>query len=194
MTLIPRGAATIVSSFLVGRLVARMDSRLIILAGIVLTAAGFLIMAGLSPQADNRLIMFAAFVQGVGQGTFFVPISTIAFATLAPQLRTEAAAAFGLIRNMGTSVGVSLVAMMHSASAYRAQSLLGEHLTEEAFAGRALTPGGAPDPAAQADLAVLARELARQADLLAYVNTFHLMAAVCAVAVPLLLLLRPPPR
>lgn len=192
MSLIPRGLATIASSFVVGRLVSRVDSRLLILVGIALTAAGFLIMAGVSPQADNHLIMVAAFVQGIGQGTFFVPISTIAFATLAPGLRTEAAAATGLLRNMGTSVGVSLVAMVHSASAYRAQSLIGDNLTESAFAGRAMTPGGASDLSAQTDLAVLAREIARQADLLAYVNTFYLMAMLCALAVPLLLLLRPP--
>ena len=194
MTLVPRGLATIASSFVVGRLVARVDSRLLILIGIVLTAAGFLIMAGVSPQADNRLIMLAALVQGAGQGTFFVPISTIAFASLSPHLRTEGAAAAGLLRNMGTSVGLSLVAMTHSAGAYRAQSLIGENLTEGAFAARGLSPGGAAELSTQTDLALLAREIARQADLLAYVNTFYLMALLCALAAPLLLLLRPPRR
>ncbi len=187
MTLIPRGLATIASSFVVGRLVTRVDARLLILSGIVLTAAGFLIMAGISPQADNRLIMTAALVQGIGQGTFFVPVSTIAFATLAPHLRTEAAAASGLLRNMGTSVGVSVVAMTHSAGAYRAQSQLGENLTEGAFAARSLAPG----VTAETELATLGQEIARQADLLAYVNTFQVMVVVCVLAVPLVLLLRP---
>ena len=193
-TLIPRGLATIAASFVVGRLVARIDSRLIILAGIVLTAGGFVIMAGISPQADNRLIMLAAFIQGLGQGTFFVPISTIAFATLAPHLRTEGAAAVGLIRNMGTSVGVSLVAMVHSAGLYRFESRLGENLTEDALAARSAAAGAVADPTRPSDLLIMAREIARQADLLAYVNTFYLMAMLCAVAAPLVLLLRPPRR
>jgi DHA2 family multidrug resistance protein len=187
-TLIPRGLATIGASFIVGRLVAHVDSRLIILVGIALTAAGFLMMAGISPQADNRLMLAAAFVQGVGQGTFFVPISTIAFATLAPHLRTDAAAAMGLMRNMGTSIGVSVVTMMHSASAYRSQDILAQNITDDVMAARAIDVGS------QADLLALTRELARQADLLAYVNTFYLMALVCAAAVPLLFLLRPPRR
>ena len=112
VSLIPRGIATIVSSFLVGRLMGRVDARLIILAGMILTAAGLLMMAGVSPQADNRLVMMSSFIQGLGQGTFFVPVSTIAFSTLPPQLRTEGAAAMSVVRNMATSAGVSLVAMM----------------------------------------------------------------------------------
>jgi len=191
LTLIPRGVATILSAFLVGRLVARMDSRLILLAGMVLTAAGLLLMARISPLGDHRLIMTASFIQGLGQGTFFVPVATIAFTTLAPHLRTEAAAAMGLIRNLGTSMGVSIVAMMQSAGMRTSQERLSEHLTDEGFAARALQPGGAVDPSLQSDLLLLARELARQADLLAYVNTFHFMALLCALPIPLLLLLRP---
>lgn len=189
LTLIPRGLATIASSFLVGRLVGRVDSRLIILAGIGLTAAGLLIMAGVSPQADNRIVMASSLIQGLGQGTFFVPVTTTAFATLAPRLRTEGAAALGLIRNLGTSMGVSMVAMTQSAAAYRWRNVLAEHLGAD---GAALSVG--PTPAGgEADLALLATELTRQAELIAYVDTYRVMALLCAFSAPLLLLLRTRP-
>jgi DHA2 family multidrug resistance protein len=183
LTVLPRGAGTIASTFIVGRLMGRIDGRLIILVGIVLTAAGFVAMGGISPAGDNRLIMLASAIQGVGQGTFFVPVSTIAFATLAPRLRTDAAAAMGVIRNMGTSMGVSLVVAMQSANEMAARAALGAHLGEDVLAARTAE-------AASAELAVLARELARQADLVAYVNTFYFMAALCLLPLPVLLLLR----
>jgi DHA2 family multidrug resistance protein len=190
LSLIPRGVATILSAFVVGRLMGKVDSRLIVLSGLMFTAVGLYMMAGISPQADNRLIMTSSFIQGLGQGTFFVPVSTFAFATLAPTLRTEAAAALGLFRNLGTSMGVSLVAMVYSAGTYRSQSRIGDSVSPEAMAARALELGGAVAPGSEADLLAVARELSRQADLVAYVNTFHFMILLCALAAPLLLLLR----
>ena len=67
-------------------------------------------MTDFSPQMDGRPIVVSGVVQGLGLGLVFVPLSTLAFATLEPKFRAEAAALFSLVRNIGSSVGISIVA------------------------------------------------------------------------------------
>jgi DHA2 family multidrug resistance protein len=85
LVMAPRGVGTMISMLLVGRLVRVVDPRKLVVAGLLLTALSLWEMTGFSPQmdaADHPL----GVVQGLGLGLVFVPLSTVAFATLAPQL------------------------------------------------------------------------------------------------------------
>ncbi|HTM77495.1 MAG TPA: DHA2 family efflux MFS transporter permease subunit, partial [Devosia sp.] len=105
----PRGVGTMVSMILVGRLVSRFDARLLVLGGLLLSAYSLYMMTGFSLEMDQSLIMFSGFLQGVGLGFVFVPLSTLAFITIKPQYRVDATSFFSLIRNVGSGVGISLV-------------------------------------------------------------------------------------
>ena len=66
-------------------------------------------MTGFTPQMDDWLIIVSGVVQGLGLGLVFVPLSTVAFATLEARFRTDATSLFSLVRNIGSSIGISIV-------------------------------------------------------------------------------------
>ena len=86
-------------------------------------------MTGFSPAMDWRPLVVSGVVQGLGLGLVFVPLSTLAFATLEPRFRAEAAALFSLVRNIGSSVGISIVATMLAHNMVAARSDLVSKLT-----------------------------------------------------------------
>src|SRR5262249_16623169 len=107
--LAPRGVASLASSYLVGQLVGKVDARLLVGFGLAMCAVSFWQMSGLSPDMDTGLIVVSGLVQGFGSGFIFIPLSTMAFATLEPRLRAEATGFYNLARNLGGSVGISAV-------------------------------------------------------------------------------------
>ena len=109
LVLAPRGVGTMVSMIVVGRLVNKVDARLLILTGLSLTAISLWQMSQFSILMNSTPLVVSGVVQGMGLGLVFVPLSTIAFATLEPRFRADAASLFSLIRNIGSSVGISLV-------------------------------------------------------------------------------------
>ena len=129
MVLAPRGVGTMISMIVVGRLVGRVDARILIFAGLSLTAYSLWQMTGFSPAMDWRPLVVSGVVQGLGLGLVFVPLSTLAFATLEPRFRAEAAALFSLVRNIGSSVGISIVATMLAHNMVAARSDLVSKLT-----------------------------------------------------------------
>ena len=104
-----RGVGTFFAMMLVGRLLGKHDARLLILIGLILSTASLWVMVGWTPDTSSQAIAINSVVQGVGLGFVFVPLNTIAFATLPGALRTEGAALWTLIRNIGSSVGISIV-------------------------------------------------------------------------------------
>ena len=107
--LAPRGAGTMVAMMIVGRLVGKVDTRMLVLTGLALMAWSLHAMTQWNADVGVSDIIYTGVVQGVGLGFIFVPLSAIAFATLAPRYRNEGTAMFSLIRNLGSSVGISLV-------------------------------------------------------------------------------------
>jgi len=191
LILAPRGVGTMVSMLLVGRLVQRVDARLLILAGLSLTAWSLHLMTGFSMEMGQRPIVVSGVIQGLGLGLVFVPLSTVAFATLEPRLRTDAASLFSLMRNLGSSVGVSLVSTLLAQNTQIGHSSLAAHVTPMS---RALdgTPFAQLGEAGTAALAYLDAEVTRQATMIAYLDDFKLMMFVTLATAPLLLLLRRP--
>jgi DHA2 family multidrug resistance protein len=184
----PRGIGTMLAMMVVGRLVTKVDLRLIMMTGFTLTAIALWQMTHLTLDMDSHLIVVSGFVQGLGMGFTFVPLSAAAFATLAPQLRNEGTPIFSLLRNIGGSVGISIVQALLSRGSAQAHAQLASLVAPGNQGLLALPPGLGPDTAT--GLAMLNAEVSRQAALLAYINDFWIMMAVTVATIPLLLLIR----
>ena len=184
----PRGIGTMLAMIAVGRLVHRIDLRLIMGTGFALTALALWQMTHITLQMDSHLVIVSGFIQGLGIGFTFVPLSAAAFATLAPSLRNEGTPFYSLVRNIGGSVGISIVQALLSRGAAQAHADLAA-LVGPSNQGLALLPPGlgADTPAG---LALLNVEVTRQAALLAYISDFHIMMILTVASIPLLLLIR----
>jgi DHA2 family multidrug resistance protein len=101
MVTAPRGIGTMLAMIVVGRLVSKVDLRMIMATGFMLTAFSLWQMTHITLQMDSSLIVWSGFIQGLGIGFTFVPLSAAAFATLAPRLRNEGTPIFSLLRNIG---------------------------------------------------------------------------------------------
>src|SRR3546814_3990426 len=101
-----------IAMVVVGPMIKRVDARYLNLAGLMLDAILLYIMSGFSLGMDEMLIIESGFIQGLGTGLMFVPLSTIAFATLESRFRNEGAAMFNLIRNIGSAIGISALQAM----------------------------------------------------------------------------------
>jgi DHA2 family multidrug resistance protein len=194
LLLAPRGIGTMVAMIVVGRLLTRMDPRLPVLAGLLLTALSLYQMTGFSLGMDEWLVIRTGVVQGLGIGLVFPPLSTLTFATLPAQLRTEAAGLFSLMRNIGASVGISVVETLLARSIQINHAELAEHVNPYSGALRALPAGSLWNMHSLAGQQMLNAEINRQASMMAYIGDFKFMMLVTLAVVPLLFLLRNPHR
>jgi DHA2 family multidrug resistance protein len=141
---------------------------------------------------DDRLIVIGGALQGLGLGMVFVPLTTIVFATIPGSLRTDASSLFTLVRNIGSSVGISIIGAIQLNNIGAARSSLSEHIRPDNPIVAAL-----PQPfdvTSQTGLALLNGEVNRQAAMIAYVDAFFLTGILCLACVPMLLLVRSPRR
>jgi DHA2 family multidrug resistance protein len=189
----PRGFGTMVAMMIVGRLIGRVDSRVLMFFGLLLMAWSLYDMAQFNTNVGIYEVVYTGMIQGFGMGFIFVPLSTAAFATLAARYRAEGTAMFSLIRNIGMSIGISIVVTLLGREAQRSHAALSESITPF----RAALQG--PDvPALWSSLhgtglVALNSEVSRQALTVAYVNDFRFMLYMSFSALPLLLLMRKPP-
>ena len=107
MNMAPRGFAAAISMIVVAPMSKRLDLRVIILLGVVITAYGTWLFAGLSLDADEWAWMYPGIVQGFGMGLFFVPVSTLALSTIRQDWLAEGSGVFSFFRNLGTAIGIS---------------------------------------------------------------------------------------
>ncbi len=105
----PRGIGTMGAMLIVGQLVGWVDTRLLLAVGFGLTAWSFYEMTGWTPDVSQTTIIVNGVVQGAGLGFLFVPLSTVTLGTLPQEQRTEGAGLYNLSRNIGSSVGISVV-------------------------------------------------------------------------------------
>jgi DHA2 family multidrug resistance protein len=194
LVLAPRGIGTMFAMLAVGRLVTRVDTRLLVLFGLAMTTVSMWQMAGFTLDVGVKDIVVTGVVQGIGLGFIFVPLSTAAFATLHPRYRNEGTAMFSLIRNIGSSIGISLVVTVLGQRTQINHAGLGANLTPFREAMHAPWMPQIWNFATPAGTAALDGEVTRQAVMLAYLDDFRFMMIMTLLAVPLLLLLRPPPR
>ncbi|MCY6412638.1 DHA2 family efflux MFS transporter permease subunit [Acinetobacter sp. VNH17] len=191
MVTAPRGAGTMLAMMLVGRLSGKVDARLIMACGLGLTAFSLWQMTNFSLLMSENLIITSGFIQGFGIGLAYVPLSTLAFATLSPALRNEGTAFFNLLRNIGSAIGISIVQTLLTQNTQILHSHMVEHITpynlgDTAFYAHHLNPN------TQAGLQSINHMVTKQAAMIAYINDYKLMMVITLAVIPLLLLLRKP--
>lgn len=187
----PRGIGSFLGMIVVGRLIGRVDTRVLLLLGLGLSAVAFWQMQAFDLSMPTTPLVVSGLLQGFGIGMIFVPLSTLAFATVSPQLRAEAAAVNTLVRNIGSSVGISIMQAMVVANSQTMHSSLVAHVV--------------PSDPVVADgldrlssffgsfgLPMLNAEITRQATMVAYVDAFRLMLFIAIACMPVVFFLRPP--
>jgi len=188
LVLAPRGLGMMMGMMLMGRLTEKVDIRLLIGGGLAAMSFSLWQMSLFSLDVGPRDIIWTGFVQGLGLGSIFVPMGVITFATLDQRYRTEATALFSLVRNIGSSIGVSITFALLARNIQINHSEIGAHVT--AFTALTALPG----LDSQAMLALLDAQVNRQAASIGYINDFRFLMMVCIFAAPLLLLLKAPVR
>jgi len=186
----PRGLGTLVAMLFVGRAIGRVDTRLILFVGLVLSAASLWGMTKFDLSMTSTPLIVTGFFQGMGMGMIFVPLSTVAFATLPGALRAEASGISTLIRSLGSAVGISI---MNALAVYNTQAMHGSLAALTNPADPVVRAGMAGiDMSTEAGLLALNGEITRQAAMVAYVDDFRLMLVITIVCMPMLMFLRRP--
>jgi DHA2 family multidrug resistance protein len=196
LILAPRGVGTMIAMLMSTLIMERtvMSPRYLIVAGLSLITVSMWEMTGFTTDVTLAMIVRTGITQGVGLGLIFTPLSTLAFATLDPALRTDATSIFGLVRTIGSSLGISIVVTQLASNTQREHAALTEHI--HAF-NPLLQQGAATggwDIGSAHGLALLESEIARQAVQLAYIDDFQLIIVMTLLAIPSALLLRNPNR
>jgi DHA2 family multidrug resistance protein len=180
----PRGIGTLAAMFIVSRLMGKVDARLIIGAGFAITAVSLWQMTGFYLQMSSSIVVWSGLLQGLGTGFVFVPLAAITFATLAPKFRNEGTAMFSLMRNVGSSIGISGVETLLTRNSQLMHARLAESITPY---GGALN---GPSLTTAHGLAALNQSVSGQAAMISYNNDFKLMMVLTLCAIPLIFLLR----
>jgi MFS transporter, DHA2 family, multidrug resistance protein len=189
----PRGIGNLATIILCGRLATRVDARYLVAIGLVMQCWSFWVMTGWTPDISERELITTIAIQGAGLGLVFTPLQILAFATLAPHLRTEGAALFSLARNIGAAIGVSVTTSLLAHNTQALHEVIGASVNPFNRALQAL--GSANDwldPASRNGAAMLDRMVSHQAQIIAYINDYVLMIFTTMPALLLLLLMRRP--
>ena len=193
LLLVPRGVGIIVSMWVAGRLIARgVDPRLMVGVGLAIAAVTLWDMTTWTLMMGASRFVVTGLVQGMGLGLIFIPLNIMAFATLSPALRTEGSSLMNLSRNVGASVGISVVTALLGASIQRNHEELAARLPDLGVTGNdpivSAVLGGSTDTV----LAMANGIVNQQAAMIGYLNDFKLMMVLTIGALPLALLLKRP--
>jgi DHA2 family multidrug resistance protein len=133
-------------------------------------------------------------MQGLGLGLIMVPLSTVAYVTLSPSLRNEGTALFSLARNLGSSFGLSLVMAQLINNSQRHRADLVNNLGALEVDTWTANMGQFFSNSSTQSLAILNQMVDRQAMTMAFLDDFRLIMFASAAIIPLLVLMKPPPR
>lgn len=192
LLLTPRGFGTMVGMMIVGRLSGKVDLRYLITIGLLLMIFSLWEMTHFSVFVTRWEIIHTGIVQGLGLGLVFVPLSTLTFSTLEPRYRNEGTALFSLIRNIGSSIGISVVVTYLAHRAQINHAVYSEHINLFNPALQEAVQKGVYDISSTAGLVEVNSMVSSQAYIFGYLQDFRFMMYVCVVMIPLLVLLRKP--
>ena len=184
----PRGLGTLTGMILVGRLIKHFDPRAIMAVGLVFTAHALWEMTHFSLGMGYWPVIISGLVQGFGVGLVYVPLSMVAFTTLPGALRNEGTSFFNLLRNIGSSVGISVVTFLLTRNTQRVHASLAEHITPFNMASN---PAAAQfHVGSTSSMLALNGMLTNQSAMIGYIDDFELMMVLTIVTLPFLLMIR----
>jgi MFS transporter, DHA2 family, multidrug resistance protein len=188
----PRGLGTMTCMFIVGRLIGRVDTRWLLTLGLGLTAWAMWVMTGWTPDVSQWTIVSVGFIQGAGLGFLFVPLTTVAFSTLPAAMRGEGTGLYNLSRNIGSSVGISVVTALITENTQINHASIAAYVTPFNNAFHMPAAMHALNPLTAAGRAALDGLINLQALIIAYTDDFKLLMILSLVVMPLVLVLRKP--
>jgi len=208
LVLAPGGVGNLLSLVIAGRLITRMDQRWILALGCLLNAYATYEMSTVTLGADYWALAWPRLVQGAGIGFIFVPLNTVALATISRERMGNATALLNVVRNLGGAIGVALLTTLLARRSQVHQTTLGGHIdiwdaeTAErlrAWAAHFVKQGADSFTAERRAVSVLYQEVTRQAQLLAFADDFwvlFLLFSSSLVLLPMLSRVRlgPPAR
>lgn len=183
----PSGAGTMLAMLLAGKLLRRIDARAMLLAGLGISAFALWQMMHYTIVLSESDIVWPGIVQGFGLGLVFVPLSALTFSTLAPALRADGTATYSLMRNIGSSIGISIVQTLLTRHTQISHADLAANVTPFNPAVQPLLASGS-----RLGVAMLDQSITQQAAMIAYVDDFKLMFVATLFVIPLLVMIRTP--
>jgi len=189
LILAPRGMGTLLSMTIVSKLSNKVDQRKLILIGLLLTALALHLMSGFATFVPAKDIIISGMIQGFGLGFVFIPLSSASYTTLEPRYRAEAASLFSLMRNLGSSIGVSIGFTLFARNTIRQHAYLTEAITPYSSWIDLTTTPDFILPGSSTLLRMIDLEITRQAMAIAYINDFKLMMWLVLAMVPLVFVL-----
>ncbi|RDV03857.1 DHA2 family efflux MFS transporter permease subunit [Undibacter mobilis] len=184
-----RGVGTLLTMMVAPRLMRLTETRNLIFLGLFITAGTLYEMTGWSLDTQQHTIVITSIIQGVGLGLLFVPITSVAFLTLPGQMRNGAAAITTLVRNIGSSIGISMVIANLTSKTTYMHERLGSNITP--FNSNLQFPdiAGAINLGSDTGKALLDGLVTQQANMIAYLNDFKLLMFLTIAAMPLVLMI-----
>ncbi|UVO52252.1 DHA2 family efflux MFS transporter permease subunit [Sphingomonas sp. SUN019] len=188
----PRGVGVLFTMWLAGQLMGKVDTRIVIVVGLIIFAASLRMMANYSLEMDYWPVVVSGFIQGLGMGLVFMPLNSLAFATLEGKYRTDGASLLNLMRSIGQSAGISMVTVLLARNIQTSHADLVQHVTANTIP--AMDLGALDRFGSLSDAAMMAADgmINQQAAMIAYIDDFYLMAWISIAVVPLVLLLKKP--
>jgi MFS transporter, DHA2 family, multidrug resistance protein len=190
----PRGIGTMGAMMIVGKLIGRVDTRLLLAIGLGLTAWSFYAMTGWTPDVSQMTIVVVGVIQGIGLGFIFVPLSVVTLSTLSAERRAEGAGLYSLSRNIGSSAGISIVNSLLTRNTQVNHSEIASHVTSfnRGFEDPVIEQFW--NPITAAGRAALDAVITRQAQIIAYIDDYKLLMIATLAVIPLLIIFTKPSR
>ena len=188
-----RGLGSLCSFILVPTLISRVGAKPTLVAGVMLSVMSLLLMASFNLTMTAGPIMSSGFVQGLGTGLMFAPLSSLSFATLSRTLRPDGTILSNMARSLGSSIGISMVQATLVRQSAMDFSRLSEHVTAGNPALFSALPRSIPAESTLG-LQMLKSQVARQSAMQAYDFVFAWMALMLLLLLPLIAILKRPPQ
>jgi MFS transporter, DHA2 family, multidrug resistance protein len=189
LLLATRGCGTFVAMMLVGRLMKYIEARTLIISGLSLMAGSLFFMTGWTDQTGVPEIVVLSIVQGFGLGLVFVPLSTVAFLTLPNHLRTDGTSMLTLLRNVASSIGISVVIAQLTEGSRRTYAILSEHINPFNHALQMPDVRGMIDLGSDAGRAMADAMVGIQSQIIAFSLDYQLVMIVTLCAIPLAIMI-----
>jgi MFS transporter, DHA2 family, multidrug resistance protein len=189
LLLATRGCGTFVAMMLVGRMMRYIEARTLIMSGLSLTCLSLFYMTGWTDQTGVPEIVVVSIAQGFGFGLVFVPLSTVAFLTLPNHLRTDGTSMLTLMRNVASSVGISIVIAQLTEGSRRAYAVLSEHINPFNHALQMPDVRGMIDMSADKGRAMMDAMVNLQAQIIAFSLDYQMVMIFTLCAIPLAIMI-----
>lgn len=189
LLLATRGCGTFVAMMLVGRIMKYIEARTLIISGLSLMAGSLFFMTGWTDQTGVPEIIVLSIVQGFGLGLVFVPLSTVAFLTLPNHLRTDGTSMLTLLRNVASSIGISVVIAQLTEGSRRTYAILSEHINPFNHALQMPDVRSMIDLSSDAGRAMADAMVGIQSQIIAFSQDYQLVMIVTLCAIPLAIMI-----